>query len=69
MTQVRRTQQALTDFVAEAKPGPWRREEGVAPNEEEHVIWLTNDDRDSLIIDADDAARLVNAILESEDAA
>jgi hypothetical protein len=56
----------LRTLVAEAAPGPWRRETGVAPSEEEHMVWLTNDAGDSLMLNADDVALLVNAALEGQ---
>jgi hypothetical protein len=42
--------------------GPWRRQIGVAAAEDEHAVYLTNDAGDSLILDADDAAKVVNAL-------
>jgi hypothetical protein len=50
----------------EAAGGPWWREKGIAPSEEEHMVWLRNEANDTLMVNADDVAMLVNAASERE---
>jgi hypothetical protein len=54
----------LQDFLEEAQPGPWRPE---PPHDEfgtaQRPLWLTNDAGDSLIVEPETAALLVNAAI------
>jgi hypothetical protein len=56
---------AVTDFIDDAANGPWRPETDVTEEglrRQRDTIWLTNDDGDSLQIDEDTAAMLVEAL-------
>ena len=58
--------EALQALLDEARPGPWRPEPlitGEGLRRRRGSLWLTNDDGDSLYVDEDTAARLVNAAL------
>jgi hypothetical protein len=57
-----RREDALRDLLEEATNGPWRREDHIVPDDE-NATWLINDAGDSLRINADDAALLINAAL------
>lgn len=63
----------ITRDGCEVPSGPWRRQTGVASDEAEHAVYLTNDAGDTLILNADDVAAIVNARLtpapQSEEAA
>lgn len=50
----------LADFLDEARGGPWRPETGYA-------VWLTNDAGDSLMVNVDDVALLVNAVVNDDE--
>ena len=55
-------------LLEEHRTEPWRRETGIVGDEEENVVYLTNDDRDTLILTADDVARFVNHAIARGDA-
>jgi hypothetical protein len=59
---------ALADFLDDAASGPWHPEgdiDGDGLKRRRDTIWLTNDDSDSLQVDEDHAALLVNAALHA----
>lgn len=58
----------LAHLLSEATPGPWRWDPGQEDDfEVPPVMWLTNADGDSLLVEVEDVVALLNAALEGID--